>query len=220
MTNVLTIAADKTITDESIVGDVLMGDKEAYEVIVRRYNSRLYKIARTYVKDEDDIEDVLQETYVKAYVNLDKFEGRAKLSTWLTRILINEALACANKQSRKSTFIDDVLFDDLEKEQNMEQKMIQKNIKDVLEKSIDNLPQKLSSVFVMREIEGLNVKETSELLDISEENVKVRLHRAKSALKEMINESIRGINLFSFMGDRCDRFSKKLMTRIALSENS
>lgn len=214
MIDVLNLAADTNITDESIVGKVLTGDKDAYEVIVRRYNSRLYKIARTYIKDEDDIEDVLQETYVKAYLNLKQFKGNSKLSTWLTRILINESLACLNKQSKKVSFVDEQLLNNMEQEQNMEQKIIQKNVKEILEKSIDNLPPKLSSVFVMREIEGMNVKDTSELLEISEENVKVRLHRAKTALKETISNSLKGVNLFSFMGERCDLFSRKLMARI------
>ena len=214
MTDVLAIAADSSVTDEHVISRVLLGEKDAYEIIIRRYNSRLYKIARTYVRDEDDIEDILQETYVKAYLKLSKFEGRAKLGTWLIRILINEALACVNKQSRKSTLADDLLVEKIEREQSIEQKIIQNNVKDILEKAIDNLSPKLGAVFVMREVENLSIRETSEALSISEENVKVRLYRAKMTLKEMISKNMEGVDLFSFLGERCNRFSENLMIRI------
>lgn len=213
-TSALALAADSSITDESIIGRVLGGEKQAYEVIIRRYNGRLYKIARTYVKDEDAIEDILQETYVKAYENLGKFEGRSKLSTWLTRILINEALTSINKSSKLDSFSDRIALPDIKKVQSAEQQVIRKNIGQIIEKAIDSLPQKYSSVFVMREIEGMNIREVAHALDISEENVKVRLFRAKKSLQEVLRKSMDGLNLYSFGGQRCNRISENVMNRI------
>lgn len=213
-TSALTLAADPSITDESIVGRVLGGEKQAYEVIMRRYNERLYKIARTYVKDEDAIEDILQETYVKAYENLGKFEGRSQLSTWLTRILINEALASINKTSKLDAFSDQIVSPDIKKVQSAEHQVIRKNMQEIIEKAIDGLPQKYSSVFVMRELEGMNIREVAHALDISEENVKVRLFRAKKALQEVLRKSMDGMNLYSFGGQRCNRITEQVMNRI------
>lgn len=207
-------AADVRITDESIIGRVLGGEKEAYEVIIRRYNERLYKIARTYIKDEDTIEDILQETYVKAYENLGKFEGRSMLSTWLTRILINQALACLNKHSKLDELPRQLASDGVKKVRSIEQELIRKNMQEAIEKAIDGLPQKYSSVFVMRELESMSIREVAQSLDISEDNVKVRLHRAKKALQEVLKKSLDGLHLYSFGGSRCDRVAHLVMAKV------
>lgn len=207
-------AGDTTISDESIIDKILNGDKNAYEVIIRRYNGQLYKIARTYVKDEDQIEDLIQETYIKAYENLPKFRRHSKLSTWLVRILINQALLSINKASRKDKLHDNMLVDQMPHVPSQEQNIIRNNIKEILEKAIDQLPEKYSVVFVMRVLEGFNIKETATCLDISEENVKVRLHRAKTMLKEMISVSLGGVDLFTFGGARCNRVTARVMRQI------
>lgn len=223
-TSPVLMAANHEITDQFIVDRVLDGDKDYYEVIIRRYNDRLYKLARGIIKDEIEVEDIMQETYLKAYQKLYQFKGKAKFSTWLSRILINEAFAHYNKKNkyRRLVLEDPGIKTYLSTSQkltdeNPEQKVIKENVKQLLETSIDSLDEKYRIVFIMREIEGMNVSETAECLSLTEENVKVRLHRAKAQLKNTLRESMTDIQLYEFLDPRCNRITVYVMNKIKLS---
>ncbi|MDN5205361.1 RNA polymerase sigma factor [Fulvivirgaceae bacterium BMA10] len=208
----------KGLPDEEVILKIREGQKELYELIIRKYNERLYRIARSFVQNEADVKDIMQDSYIRAFEKLDQFKGRAKFSTWLTKIFINTSLAKLkqNKQQRERTVdLSNELFETEQSEfisqQNEEQKIIKSNIKKLLENSIDHLPEKYRTVFMMREVEGINVAETADCLNISEENVKVRLHRAKIMLKDLLKDHISEIEIFGFRFERCDRITAAVM---------
>ncbi len=212
--------------DITLVDRVLNGETRAYELLMRKHNQRLYRIARTYLRDEDEIEDVMQEAYVKAYEQLPRFERRAQFSTWLIRILINEAYARLRRQKR---FAQAPAFDDDESgaaQSHVPEQadtvtpmanLMNAELKNILEQAVDDLPEKYRAVFVMREIEGMNVAETGAALELTETNVKVRLNRAKGMLQELISTAYRGVDVYNFDLVRCDRIVERVMRRIALA---
>ena len=189
-----------------------------YELIIRKYNQRLYRIARVMVKDETEVEDILQDTYLKAFENLKQFEGRSQFATWITRILINNANVSLNKRKR----VDDSVTVESRLEyqpdnfhETPDQHMSQLELKKILEKAIDKLPENLRSVYMMREVEELSVSETADCLAISEENVKTRLHRAKSLLKEeLYRRSKADVEIFRFGLERCDKIVLSVMCQL------
>jgi RNA polymerase sigma-70 factor (ECF subfamily) len=206
-------------TDSELIDKIIQGDKRLYEGIIRKYNQRLYRIARSFIKNEDEIEDVMQETYIKAYQHLKQFEGKSQFSTWITRILINQANHSLNKEKRVKNHIvtssEDIPDIKPSSEPTPDQNLMNDEMKKYLEQAIDELPETLRSVYIMREVEGLSVNETSEALSISIENVKTRLHRAKSALKDSLFEKAKGeIDLFHFKMDRCDRVVLTVMLQL------
>ncbi len=213
----------QAVDDDEVVARVLRGEKNAYELIMRKYNQRLFRIARSYLKREDEIEDVLQEAYIRAYEALPRFERRSRFSTWLIRIVINEALARL-KQRRRFVAMSPhpadapagspepaVPTSTLETPVG---ELMNAELKQILEQAVDRLPEKYRSVFVMREIEGMSTWETSEALDITETNVKVRLSRAKGILRESISGFYRDAEVFQFNLVRCDRIVRTVMREI------
>ena len=212
---------EKKLDDDILLQKIKSGNTEFFEIIIRRYNERMYHIARSYFKDDFTIEDIIQEAYIKAFENLGRFEGRSRFSTWLTRILINTALARLN-QDKKNSGIDidkllsdeDEQFQELIKEQDEEQKTVRKNIMELLENAVDKLPEKYRLVFMMRVVENMSIADTAECLGISQENVKIRLFRAKKLLRNYISETTRDLDLFGFYLDRCDRITKSVLSII------
>src|SRR5215471_21815032 len=197
---------DAALTDNEIVGRVLDGDVAFWEIIMRRYNQRLFRVVRSIVKDDSQAEDVVQETYVRAFQHLSQFEGRAKFSTWLTKIAIYEAYARVRRFDYQKVDSISVLegqgMDVKAKGRDPEQQIYDGELKMVLEKAFDTLPNDYRSVFMLREIEGLSTAETAECLEISEENVKTRLHRARALLQRELY-SLVGANAnvaFQFLG--------------------
>lgn len=225
----LHVENDKTIiesglSDEEAVRRILQGERNAYETIMRRYNQRLFRIARSFIRDEDQIEDIVQEAYIKAYEQLPRFEFRSRFSTWLTRILINEALGWLRQQKRFTPFEGDgqdeptlaLAFPGaLTNEVTPADQLMNAELKEILEKAVDELPEKYRSVYMMREIEGMSVAETSECLSITETNVKVRVNRAKEMLRETISGFYRQGEVFQFNLVRCDRIVNAVMARLA-----
>ncbi|MGH2574982.1 MAG: RNA polymerase sigma factor [Ignavibacteria bacterium] len=211
------------ISDNEIIARILGGEKHLFELIMRRYSPRLFRIGRSFIKDEDEVEDIIQETYVKVYENLSKFEYRSSFSTWLIKILINISIARKAKMKRFEYADNDI---DSHSEHfsiyNMkgadmktpEENTINNELVKHLEKAIDSLPDKYRTVFMMREVEKMNVVETSACLNITESNVKVRLNRAKEMLRENLSEIYSDVEVFQFLGDRCDRISNKVMKRL------
>lgn len=207
-------------SDEEIINEVKWGNKEYFAEIIKRYNQRLYRIAISFGIDDDDCDEVLQLTYISAYEKLSQFRGDARFFTWLTRILINECLMLKRKnkkvihltEDKAVTISDSVHLNPIES-------LMEKERKEILENAIRSLPEKYKSVYMLKEVEGLSVLETSEVLAISEVNVKVRLHRARSMLKNVINEVADVSTLFSFGNERCDRINNKIMDYIRKQEN-
>jgi RNA polymerase sigma factor (sigma-70 family) len=206
--------------ENEVIGRIIKGEKELYEVIMRKYNQRLYRIARSIIKNESEIEDVLQETYIKAFIHLDQFEGRSQFSTWLTRILINQANACLLKKKKLQNSVSNNISENIKDEMSSidagpDQQMVNKELKKYLEDAIDHLPENLRAVYIMREVEGLNVAETAECLNLSPENVKTRLHRSKAMLKDLLFAQAKGdLDVFRFGLERCDRLVMTVLYQI------
>jgi len=211
-----------SLTDEEIARRVLAGELNLFEVVMRRYNRRLYRAVRSILGNNDDAEDVVQDAYVRAYTNLHQFEGRASFATWLTRIAIHEALARRRKQNRT------VEIDSIEDSGEAEMKFLKSTARDpeeetmarsvatMLESAVDLLPETYRSVFMLRDIEELSTAETAECLALSEEAVKVRLHRGRALLRREIYKLTgeASSSAFQFAGPRCDALVASVLSRI------
>jgi RNA polymerase sigma-70 factor (ECF subfamily) len=208
-----------TLSDEEIVARVIEGQTALYEVLMRRYNERVYRAARSIIKDEDEAEDVMQQAYVNAYFHLRQFDRRAKFSTWLIRIAIHEALGRARKRGRYAA----VDFTQEENQaverqpsRNPEHQAFTGELRSLLESSIDELPYGLREVFMLREVDGLNTAETAVVLGVSEDVVKTRLSRSRAALRHDLAEraGIVAPEAFRFPQTRCDRIVAAVFARI------
>ncbi len=208
-------------TDEDVVARVLNGDKALFEVLMRRYNQRLYRVARAILRDDAEAEDVMQDAYVRAYQHLGQFAGRAKFATWLTRIAVHEALARAHRRTRYEA------LDSLGRPNgdtmklassapSPEQQALSAQTNSILEAAILALPESYRTVLMMRDVEELNTAETAEALDLTEENVKVRLHRARALLRRELyaRAGASRAAAFSFMATRCDRVVHAVFQRL------
>jgi RNA polymerase sigma-70 factor, ECF subfamily len=210
-----------TLTDEEVIKRLRAGETALFEVLMRRYNQRLYRVARSILGNDSEAEDVTQDAYVRSFIHLDQFDGRAKFSTWLTRIAVHEALARLRERRR---FVElDAKPAEMEKSMELkskspspEQEVLTQTMKTALEAATDRLSHNYRSVFMLREIEGLSTAETAECLDLSEETVKVRLHRARSLLRKDIHAQTGAATAeaFQFLGTRCDRMVSTVLARI------
>jgi RNA polymerase sigma-70 factor (ECF subfamily) len=205
------------VKDNEIINEILNGDKEKYALLIRKYNQRLYRIGKGYFKDDSEVEDVMQEAYIKGYLNLSKFENRSQFSTWITRILINECLQRLKKVKRV-TLIDEneensktMNFTD---NTNPESESLFKELKRHLEMRIAMLPEKYRVIFIMREVEKMNIEETSRVLEITESNVKARLSRAKEMLRTSLMDVYPMGEVYQFHLTRCERIVQKVLVRI------
>lgn len=213
---------DAGLSDEEVVKRVLAGETELFEIIMRRHNQRLFRVARSVLRNDDEAEVVMQDAYVSAYLHLDQFAERARFSTWLTRIAYHESLARLRRNKRfvaLDTFAESQLEYDpmmVSPERNPEQRVLDKELQSVLEDSLDALPDNYRSVFALREIEGLDTAETAECLGISPESVKVRLFRARRLLRHMIYDRSAGAihGAYHFNLIRCDRVVEAVLRRI------
>jgi RNA polymerase sigma-70 factor (ECF subfamily) len=204
-----------TVTDEEIVRRVLHGETALFELLMRRYNQRLYRIARAMMRDDAEAEDVTQDAYVRAFEHLDQFAGRARFSTWLTRIAVHEASARLRRRGRQ-----------IDSEETMpslacpapgpEQRAAAHEMARAIEVAVDALPVVYGSVFMLRDVEGLSTAETADCLEINEETVKTRLHRARALLRNHIvaRLGVGAPQTFRFAGARCDHMVDAVMTRV------
>jgi len=210
-----------TLPDYEIITRILQGEKELYALIVRRYNQRLYRVAMSIVNDDAEAEDVMQVAYINAYENLGKFAFQASFSTWLTRILINESLLRLKKRGKSINMNEDMIHMDIFQKNSIDRKtpvteLLNLELKVALEDAIRQLPEKYRTVFIMREIENMNTAETQACLDISEVNVKVRLNRAKSMLKDSLSRLYKKEDILHFHLTRCTGMVERVMMRVAL----
>lgn len=196
------------ITDEELIARILSGEKRLFELLIRKYNQRLYRIGMSVLNNETEAEDAMQTAYISAYEHLSSFEGRASFGTWIARIMLNQCYA--QKQKNRYILSD---FDHPDNFINMRtpaNEVANKELSNLLEKAIAQLPEKYRSVFVLREIEDMSVRETSVALNIEEPNVKVRLNRAKVMLRENLNSYMKD-QVYHFHLTRCDRIVYHVM---------
>jgi RNA polymerase sigma-70 factor (ECF subfamily) len=202
------------LSDAEIVRRVVNGETALFELIMRRYNQRVYRAVRAIVRDESDTEDVMQQAYVNTYTHLRQFEQRSAFATWLTRIAINEALARIRPRGLH-VVPDDDMTEVESPSPNPEEAAMTSEIKEVMESEISALPDSYRSVFMLREVEGLSTIETAECLSLSEDVVKTRLHRARAMLRENIYKRASFGSTFTFGHGRCDRIVAAVMARIS-----
>lgn len=209
------------MSDSDIVKRVLSGEKELFEILLRRHNQTLYRVIRSYLGNEYEIEDVMQDVWLKTWKNLHQFRHKASFSTWLLRIGINQALSLIRETQNKThhAMERDVNSDKIavlksSSRMNPENKTIRYETRRLLEQAIDRLPAKYRSVYMLREVEEMSTVETAECLQISESNVKVRLHRARLLLKDYLMDMLDNEDLFEFGNSRCDDLVDIVMKRI------
>ena len=213
--------------DAELIRRTLARDEAAVRAIMTANNRRLYRLARGILRDDAEAEDVVQETYVRAFTHLDDFRGDSSFATWLGRIAINEALGRLRRQ-RPSVDVDTLAPGVLEAQiipfplsgasEDPEKSMAQREIQHVVEHAIDELPDSFRIVFITRVIEGMNVEETAEILGLKPETVKTRLHRARTRLRDNGEKKIGPVVMeaFPFAGKRCERLTQTVLTRLGL----
>jgi RNA polymerase sigma-70 factor (ECF subfamily) len=202
-------------------------DEQAFRLIMQRNNRRLYRIARGILRNDSEAEDVVQETYFRAFAHLDDFRGESSLATWLARIAFNEALGrlrqrrptvdwttLENTQSESQ-----VIAFPLQHQVDPERSMAQRQMQKFVEQAIDDLPEDFRIVLVTRTIEGMSVEETARLLDLRPETVKTRLHRARRLLREALDKQADSVltDAFPFGAGRCDRMTERVLARLRVT---
>ena len=215
-------ARNLPISDDEVVRRVRAGETGLFEVVMRRYNQRLYRVARAILRDDAEAEDVTQQAYVNAYRHLDQFAGRAMFSTWLTRIAVHEAFARARRRDRfdEQETVDDWDGDAMDSLKSPgpdpERQAFAGELRALIESAIEALPEHYRAVFVMRAVEGMSTAESAACLDITEETTKTRLHRARTLLRDNLYQraGVESAAAFSFQAPRCDRLVAAVLDRI------
>jgi RNA polymerase sigma-70 factor, ECF subfamily len=218
--------------DAELVQLARQRDSRAFRVIMQRHNRRLYRVARAVTRDESEAEDVVQEAYFRAFANLGNFRGDSSLATWLTRIALNEALGRLRRQrptvelstldaeSQDETHV--IPFPLMAANCDPERAVAQREIRSLMERAIDDLPEVFRIVFVMREIEELSIEETAGFLNLPPATVKTRLHRARRLLRQALDEQLAPAlaDAFPFDGMRCTRMADRVLERLGLTSPS
>jgi RNA polymerase sigma-70 factor (ECF subfamily) len=213
------------LSDEEVVRSVRAGQIDLFEVLMRRYNQRVYRIARSVLRNDSEAEDVTQETWVRVYAHLGQFAERAAFRTWLGRIALHEAWARARRGRRQESLAPDAPGGEesrMSRETpapDPEKAAFEGEVRALVETAMEGLPEIYRTVFMLRHVEELSTAEAAELLEVTEETVKTRLHRARSALqRELLAEAGASIRQsFPFLGARCDRMVASVLARIAAS---
>ena len=213
--------------DTEMVERIIRGERQAFVMLMRRNNQRLYRVARSILRNESDAEEAVQEAYYQAYKCIEQFRGESGLSTWLVRIVINASNQRARKNLRTSSFI--VFTDEIDEGSHSggdlmdkdptslpEQALLRAQTRRLLESRIDQLPDAFRSVFILRAVEGLSVEETASCLDIPPATVRTRYFRARKTLQAIIMRDF-GASLgdtFAFAGERCNRIVARVLERL------
>lgn len=220
LAEVSTGPADRGVLDEQIIARVVGGEPALFEQLMRRHNPRVYRTVRAILGRDDDCEDVMQQTYLNAFRHLGQFRSHARFSTWLTRIAVNEAIQRGRRRDRRA----EVGMDDAGSDgrpamtPDPEHAAYATELGHLLDSVVDALPDSYRVVFVLREIEGLSIAETAESLDLTEDTVKTRLHRAKAHLRQQIVQRIgpSAPVAYAFHLSRCDRVVTNVMTQLGI----
>ena len=206
-------------TDAEIINKILAGESKLYELLIRRNNPFLYRIGRSYNYTHHDTEDLMQETYINAFYSLPKFQSKSTFKTWIIRIMLNN---CYQK-SRKSSYKNENPVEEIKIEKNTpmfqnhtntEKSILNKELGHVLENALNKIPEDYRVIFTLRELNGLNVAEASEVANISETNVKARLSRAKTMLRSEIEKMYSPEDIYEFNLVYCDRMVERVMATI------
>src|SRR4051812_8361875 len=220
----VTVLSPTSPDDAELVRRARARDEAAVRAIMQANNRRLYRLARGILRNDAEAEDVVQDTYVRAFTHLEQFRGDSSLSTWLSRIAMNEALGRLRRQKpgiewselEKSAPQAQIIPFPLVSSDDPEKSMAQREIQQVVEHAIDELPEPFRLVFITRVIEGMNVEETAEILRLKPETVKTRLHRARNLLRDNVERKIGPVVMeaFPFAGRRCERLTEVLLQRL------
>jgi len=206
---------DAAATDEVVVARVLAGALASFEVLMRRYNQRVFRAARAVVRDDAEAEDIAQDAWVRAYAHLDQFGGRASFATWVTRIAVHEAIARRRRRMRQVP-IDDHAPALVATTPQPDAAADGREVAAAIERAIDTLPTPYRTTFVLRDVQGLDTAETAACLDVPEATVKTRLHRARTLLRTQLGATldVAADGVFAFAGHRCDRMVATVMSRL------
>jgi RNA polymerase sigma-70 factor (ECF subfamily) len=215
--------------DAELVRRALARDGEAFRAIMQANNKRLYRVARSILRNDSEAEDVVQESYLRAFTHLENFRGESSLATWLARIAMNEALGRLRARrptvelpgfEGRRTEAEIIRFPLAARSDDPERNMAQREILQLVEQATDNLPEVYRTVFVARVIEGMSIEETAELFDLRPETVKTRLHRARRLVREQLDKQIGPVlmDAFPFAGRRCARVTQGVMKGLGFSE--
>ena len=221
-----------TLSESELASRIATRDVAAVRLVTGRNNQRLFRTAWSVLKDRSEAEEAVQDGYLKAFDAIGTFAGRSSLSTWLTRIVVNEALSRRRRAQRRARLLNQesvlVLEEYREKlmagsvTQSPEKVLMRRQIAKLLETAIARLPETFRPVFVLREIEGLSVEDTAEVLQIPEETVKTRLFRARRRLQKELDPELCGAlsETFPFAGADCEALTNRVITRFCGSAKS
>ena len=206
-----------TQADEEIVARILGGERPLFELLLRRHNERIYRTVRSVLRNEAEVEDAMQEAYVHAFQHLGDFAGRSRFSTWLTRIALNEACA-RRRRARPDAAGEEEMEHVADPRTTPEQRASDAELQRVLLDAIDGLPEHFRTVFVLRAVQGLSIEETADSLDLNEDTVKTRLHRAKNLLQRaiLVRSELQIGAVLPFPATRCDRVVAGVLSRIGI----
>ena len=219
--------AGRNLDDAELVARAQAKEPEAFRAIMQAYNRRLYRIARSILRNDSEAEDAVQEAYLRAFTHLDGFRGESSLSTWLSRIVMNEALGRLRgrrptvdpaRHEAKGPEAEIIQFPHTARS-DPEKTMAQRELLQLVEQATDNLPEAFRTVFITRVIEGMSVEDTADLLDLHPKTVKTRLHRARRLVREQLEAQIGPVlmDAFPFAGKRCERVTETVMQRLQLA---
>ena len=208
------------IADTELISRILGGERELFEILIRRNNPYLYKVGMSYGYKHEDVEDLMQETFIAAYLNLEKFESRSSFKTWITRIMLNQCYQKGQKLSFKNEKANDILNEKttpmFESKQSADtyRSVLNNELSNVLGNALTSIPFEYRMVFSLRELNGMSTAETAEALDISETNVKARLNRAKQMLRQKVEKMYTPEDIFEFNLVYCNRIVEGVMKEI------
>lgn len=208
-------------TDADVIERIKNGEASLYEILIRRYNPFLYKIGRSYRYNHQDTEDLMQETYINAYCNLSKFENRSSFKTWLTKIMLHQCYHKKHKLSfQKEVAVESSTTEKItpmfQEDANTERTVANKELGHALEVALSHIPEMYRIVFTLRELNGLSVAESAEVLEVSENNIKVRMNRAKAMLRTELEKMYSPHDIFEFNLVYCDALVDRVMKKIDL----
>lgn len=209
---------EQVLSDIEIINRILAGETRLFEVLIRRNNAALYRIGRSYHLNHHDTEDLMQETYVVAFQSLDRFEHRSSFRTWLSRVMMNQ---CYHRKSEKN-YNQEVMMENqgeakvipLFHQSPQASNPVNRELGSVLEHAISSIPEDYRMVFALRELNGLSVEETGEVLGITESNVKVRMNRARKMLRAQLEKLYSPQDIYEFNLRYCDRMVERVMDQI------
>jgi RNA polymerase sigma-70 factor (ECF subfamily) len=222
----IAIAENEAVREDerAVAASIAAGDRPAFECLMRRYNRRLYRLARATLRDRTEAEDALQDAYIAAYRSIGQFRGDALLSTWLSRLVLNECFARMRRSARRRNVVSIVspnvpiesppMFAD--EVDSPDSALGRAQMRDLLERKVDELPENFRAVFVLRSVEELSVDETAGTLGIPDETVRSRHFRAKTMLRESLARELNLAerDLFEFGGDHCNRIVARVLARL------